>query len=359
MDDKQIIWERYLEIIQESRMDRYLNMYNKLFKLFPDAKPLNSIYNPANCEIDVVYYNHTSIKFLIENRFCLKKVIDTLRRDDIIQWYIRKTLNPTIYNVIIKKIFVTYFDDMTQPKQNLEENKDFVKLRDLSKNFIDTEYRSLIHVSTETLLHKLEHYLALNILQIDNFRFDNQSIKDVLEYFETLEREWIKNSTGMVDITNDLKTKRVKTLLKIDKTNEWQIINSSFCKEEGRAMGHCGNNVTGGVDDENTKLLSYRTITHKGGRIIAKPHLTFIYHLNDKSLSERKGAQNTKPVEKYHDAILKLLMLKNDNDFFIKKLTSNGYLPQNNFVISDLSENNRKFLEKNRPDLFESGNSDY
>ena len=58
MNDEQIIWERYLEIIQESRVDRYLNMYNKLFKLFPDAKPLDSVYNPANCELDKNYFKY-------------------------------------------------------------------------------------------------------------------------------------------------------------------------------------------------------------------------------------------------------------------------------------------------------------
>jgi len=361
MNDKHIIWERYLEIIQESRVNRYLNMYNKLFKLFPDAKPLNSIYNPANCEMDVVYYNHTRIKFLIEFKFCLKNVIDKLRRDDIIQWYIRKTINETICAVIDKKLFhirvdtkasgsnIEYFLKTKHP----EYYEEFMKLQYLKADFFDIEYYSAIEVSTETLLEKLEHYLALNIQQIDDFRFVNQSIEYVLENFANIEHEWQKTSKGIVDITNDLKTKRTKTLLKIDENNEWQIIDSSFCTQEGRAMGHCGNNVSGGVDDKNTKLLSYRTITNKGGRIIAAPHLTFMYHVNDRSLSERKGSQNTKPVEKYHDAILKLLMLKKDNDFFIKKLTSSGYLPQNNFKISDLSENNRKFLEENRPDLFE------
>jgi hypothetical protein len=359
--DKQIIWERYLEILKESRVERYLNMYNKLFKIFPDAKAPDSVYNPANCELDSSHYNHTRTRNLIEFNFCLKNVIDKLRRDDIIQWYIKKTINETICTIIDKKIFnirlktrasgsnIEYFLKTEHP----EIYEEFIKLRDLKTSFFDIEYYSAIEVGTETLLEKLEHYIALNIQDINNFRFVNQSIEDVLEKFQTIEREWLKSINSVMDITDDLKSKRVKTLLKIDENNEWQIIDSSFCTKEGKAMGHCGNNVTGGIDDKNTKLLSYRTITHKGGKVIAKPHLTFIYHLNDMSLSERKGAQNDKPVEKYHEAILKLLMLKKDNDFFIKKLKNEGYLPQNNFEISDLSENNRKILEQNRPDLFE------
>jgi hypothetical protein len=114
---------------------------------------------------------------------------------------------------------------------------------------------------------------------------------------------------------------------------KWVNLNKRYCKQEGDAMGHCGN-VAGKLDDS---ILSLRDPQNT-------PKLTFI--VNKGVLGETKGAGNSKPSAKYHPAIIELL--KSD---YVKMIGGGGYMPDNNFQFKDLPENLQKEILTIKPNI--------
>jgi len=119
----------------------------------------------------------------------------------------------------------------------------------------------------------------------------------------------------------------------------WVKLDREYCELEGRAMGHCGNT---GTPQEGDRILSFRTKVDGGKQ---RPHLTFILDKNG-FLGEMKGRGNDKPSEKYHPYIIDLL--KKD---FVKGIKGGGYMPENNFDLSDLDEQTREELVEQKPEL--------
>jgi hypothetical protein len=116
-------------------------------------------------------------------------------------------------------------------------------------------------------------------------------------------------------------------------------LDREYCDAEGKAMEHCGNM---GTPEEGDRILSFRS---KVGETKQKPHLTFILDKNG-YLGEMKGRGNDKPSEKYHPYIIDLLQKD-----FVKGIKGGGYLPQNNFSLSDLDDEQRKALIEQKPQL--------
>ena len=116
----------------------------------------------------------------------------------------------------------------------------------------------------------------------------------------------------------------------------WTDLERKYCEIEKDAMGHCGN-VGGKTDDTILSLRDSKNI----------PHLTFI--LNNGILGEMKGKNNNKPSEKYHSYIIELLKLP-----IIKNIKGGGYLPENNFKLSDLTKEQFEELIKLKPEMEES-----
>lgn len=112
----------------------------------------------------------------------------------------------------------------------------------------------------------------------------------------------------------------------------WVSLNRSSCSAEGQAMGHCGNV---GQEMEGDNVLSLRDPQNYA-------HLTFI--INDGVLGEMKGRQNTKPVAKYHPAIVELLKHP-----MVNSMRGGGYAPESNFEFSDLDENTQKQIKQQKP----------
>jgi len=119
----------------------------------------------------------------------------------------------------------------------------------------------------------------------------------------------------------------------------WVKLDREYCELEGRAMGHCGNT---GTPQEGDRILSFRTKVDGGKQ---RPHLTFILDKNG-YLGEMKGRGNDKPSEKYHPYIIDLL--KKD---FVKGIKGGGYMPENNFDLSDLDDQTREELVEQKPEL--------
>jgi len=122
----------------------------------------------------------------------------------------------------------------------------------------------------------------------------------------------------------------------------WFDLGVSGCPIEAAAMGHCGNGV--GSSDET--VLSYRVPVQKGPKTYWSPHMTFILNTDTGRLGEMKGRGNDKPVAKYHSRIIALLKSP-----MIKGIRGGGYLPENNFALSDLPEDVCNQLLDEKPEL--------
>lgn len=124
-----------------------------------------------------------------------------------------------------------------------------------------------------------------------------------------------------------------KIILSFPEGYNWVDLERGYCDVESETMGHCGNR--GGIPGDT--ILSLRDKNNR-------PHLTFI--LNNGILGEMKGKNNDKPTPKYHPYIIELLKLP-----IIKMVKGGGYLPENNFSLSNLSQEQLKDLFKNKPDF--------
>jgi hypothetical protein len=210
-------------------------------------------------------------------------------------------------------------------------------------------------VQVNYFIDSLEHYLSLPIPEIQNYKYDNKTRSDVLQDFKTFEDEWKKSRVEWIDITDELKEGTITPIINYKNGYAWFDLSRPYCKMEGDAMGHCGNSASFFKDDT---VLSYRAVKKSAGTTMARPSLTFILN-SDGYLGEMKGRANEKPKEKYHDAIVDLLLQKvntssrdeNKKEFYIKGIRGGGYLPKSNFNINDLNETLKNKLFSQRPEL--------
>lgn len=210
-------------------------------------------------------------------------------------------------------------------------------------------------VQVNYFIDSLEHYLSLPIPEIQNYKYDNKTRSDVLQDFKTFEDEWKKSRVEWIDITDELKEGTITPIITYKNGYAWFDLSRPYCKMEGDAMGHCGNSASFFKDDT---VLSYRAVKKSAGTTMARPSLTFILN-SDGYLGEMKGRANEKPKEKYHDAIVDLLLQKvntssrdeNKKEFYIKGIRGGGYLPKSNFNINDLNETLKNKLFSQRPEL--------
>lgn len=114
---------------------------------------------------------------------------------------------------------------------------------------------------------------------------------------------------------------------------KWVSLDRSSCEMEGNAAGHCGNRA--GRKDDN--ILSLRDPENK-------VFLTFI--VNEGILGEMKARNNQKPAERYHPAIIQLLMSS-----YVKSVHGGGHEPENNFQLKDLQPALLEKLLKEKPSL--------
>jgi hypothetical protein len=190
----------------------------------------------------------------------------------------------------------------------------------------------------DNTIYILEHYLSLPVPAIRNFVFNRQPALTVFNYFQELEDEW-KESSGELGFSDP----DVRTLIDFKNGFKWVDTGRAYCPKEQQAMGHCGNSPRSHTKD---RILSLRRFTTKNGQEIQTPALTFVYDAENHALTEMKGAGNSKPAAKYFPYIIALLKLP-----MIEDVVGGGYLPQNNFKLSDLSPKQRKEVVTANPSL--------
>jgi hypothetical protein len=187
-------------------------------------------------------------------------------------------------------------------------------------------------------------YKKLNIMDIDRYWNAYNHIKRWIEEsgeFDTtlswgeakaMADEWYESLSGhglqikdRQEILEDIFDG--ETFIKIDnKELYWLDLNSTYCRDEGAAAGHCGNAETG-------TLFSLRT---RDG----VPKITADIDINRPLAGQIYGHANTKPKDKYHKAILYLL-----GYFNIEKVTTRNYKQESFNPDDDLSEELKEWYE--------------
>jgi hypothetical protein len=256
-----------------------------------------------------------------------------LKKSDRIIWYLR-----IVKYRWLKQLERTRFPHLSTSEVTIlaqQIDKELSKLTQKYNYIIESSDKSVNRAFRSTI----EHFLSLPITKITNYVWSNQPANTILKDFEEFEEEWKENSgERAVGIQEG-----DKLILEFDNgTKGWWLLSRGACREEGGAMGHCGNVPSVRTGD---KILSFRTKNTEGKWT---PNLTFILD-KDGYLGEMKGRGNEKPATRYHPYIIELLKQTK----LVKGIKGGGYAPENNFSLRDLSENQREELIKVNPEYMD------
>lgn len=294
---------RYNQLLSEAQN------YEDMFKKIKDAY--------AKLNIDPIRIDE-------QIRMRLGFARSVLKKSDRIIWYLRYF-----------KIFLI----LKQLDQEVYKNKEvFAELEQDARRTAakaNIQITSNYDYSPQRLESVLGHFLSLPIQKIQNYRFLNQSYEEVLNQFTDWEEEWQQKTKGMVQPQEG-----DKIVEKFPDGYAWWLLSRGSCDLEAKAMGHCGNVPSEKYGD---RILSFRKNVYED---YWEPHLTFILDKNGR-LGESKGRGNNKPTEKYHPYIAKLLMKPN----IIQGIKGGGYKPENNFKLTDLSDELREKVLEANPEL--------
>ena len=168
-----------------------------------------------------------------------------------------------------------------------------IELARLNKR-LKTSYSRYDMVAVNNLMTNLSHFLSMPIEPIQKIVWDRQSPQELLNEFREAEHEWRETS----DSRNTLAYQEgdePTVVLQFPDGYAWFDLEKSSCREEGAAMGHCGNTAANRHGDTVLSLRKLaRTMT---GQTHWYPVLTFILDSNGE-LGEMKGRGNDKPAEK-------------------------------------------------------------
>lgn len=288
---------RYIDLL-EGTLDTYLPMFNQL-------KPFMDDEQVRNLEKAITGFR------------------DVLKRRDRITWALSWYRLGLAYSLL----------------RNDTDNKELSAVvgrykRELGAN--DGYEASSLYPSF-TLKYWFEHILSLTSRDIQEYRFDNRvappQLRDTLV---SMEQKWIATRKSRVELQDG-----DEKLIDFHNGWAWFKLARGSCKEEGDAMGHCGNVPS---EKKGDRIISLRKQV-SGGRW--SPQLTFILHENG-YLGEMKGRGNAKPVARYHSMIAALLEHPD-----IEGIIGGGYEAMKNFHINDMSEDEANRLKALKPGLQE------
>jgi hypothetical protein len=157
--------------------------------------------------------------------------------------------------------------------------------------------------------NKVIEYLKSNETTVDTIiewlKFPNRPQVD-LKQIKTLEEaldaaiEWHQTLEASGTITDE----SGEIIKQYPEGYYWIDLKTNNSPEEGNAMGHCGR------DGNATTLFSLRDKKTK------EPHVTIAYNDETGNITQVKGKQNKKPIEKYMKFVMDLLKeMKTQNKF--------------------------------------------
>lgn len=259
-----------------------------------------------------------------------------LKRNDRIVWYLR-FVKANLYASI------TGFDskDRHEFVMSLPFMKKWVanNPEGFQDNLLSHEYFNGREINT--IKSTLGHALSMEIREIQNLMFQWQSPWQLRGELNRIENEWRETLKSRIDDDG-----QSKIVMDFKDGFMWVDLDKGVCRREGDAMGHCGN---AGNPQSGETILSLRKRDTIEGKTYWTPFLTFI--LDSKGyLGEMKGRGNQKPADRYHKYIVPLL--KSD---LVKGMKGGGYLPENNFALSDLPDAEFRALAEEKPTLLTIG----
>ena len=205
--------------------------------------------------------------------------------------------------------------------------------------------------SPPVLKTQLEHFLGLPVPEIQNYVFRTESPQQLFELFTKYEAVWRQR----IEEEKSLITPEPEDEILISFADgyAWWLLPRGGCPVEAEAMGHCGNVPSQRRGDQILSLrrqvrLDLRSRAEgstRGDVIRWYPVATFILD-DDGKLGEMKGRGNDKPAAKYHPYIVELL-----RHHLIRGIKGGGYMPENNFSMSDLDPQRREQLIAAKPEL--------
>jgi len=128
----------------------------------------------------------------------------------------------------------------------------------------------------------------------------------------------------------------------------WADLETNDSPEECSRMGHCGRTAYA------NNIYSLREVKKlpSGKFNINKSHLTASIG-RDGTLYQLKGPKNSKPKEEFHNYILPLFFITDDDEYLIQSFGSE-YASDRDFKLTDLPNEVLVNLYHNRPDLFKT-----
>lgn len=261
----------------------------------------------------------------------INRIREVMQREDRVIWFAR------FYRV---KRLSEISNQADRKDSDIEEQVNEIFHREQDK--LTRKIGNPFDVSSEFFinekLNQFEHFLSLPIPEIYEMEFTTQRPSEVVRYFGELEEEWKNQQLRSVFYGGE------PVIMDFGNGWAWYDLENASCDIEGRAMGHCGNAPSS--NDPNQTIFSLRKTVSKdsNGNVILEPHLTFIFDTSTGMFGEMKGRSNDKPAQKYHKYIVPLLM-----EDFVEGVKGGGYLPENNFAITDVS--NWRDLIDEKPSL--------
>ncbi len=261
-----------------------------------------------------------------------------LKRADRITWWLRWWRKWALQDAVRTKTDrIKASDDLTPEEQNdkiLELEKEFEKITKTPFNIgvVNDSLSLKDYFSRITMDHWKSMFEQSPQVNEIEWKADMTPI-ELHAKLRTAEEEWKEKQEQELEMEPD-----DQIIIDYGKY-AWVKLDREYCELEGRAMGHCGNTAT---PKEGDRILSFRT---KVSGEKQRPHLTFILDKNG-YLGEMKGRANEKPSEKYHPYIIDLLQKD-----FVKGIKGGGYLPESNFSITDLDQEQMNALISKKPSL--------
>jgi len=188
---------------------------------------------------------------------------------------------------------------------------------------------------------EMVHYLSMPVQAVQNQVFQYELPQQLLNLFDRVTKEWAEDQKRVVDAPGPEDGGEI--LIDFGDGVAWWDLQTASCPQEAACMGHCGNSPRENTDDT---ILSLRKEFPINGEMKYSCMLTFIRTENG-MLTEMKGRGNDKPAARYHKYIVPLLRHES-----IEGLIGGGYLPENNFKLGDLEDDElRQQLINEKPSL--------
>lgn len=288
------------QIIQEAQ--DYEGMFNDIFKVNDDPRLRQEIVRDINW------------------------ARKTLRKNDRITWFLRWS---KVWYQLSGGIWSGGRADTSLSGALQQYNRRF------QAQYLASDLRS-----PPAMKAQLEHFLSLPIPDIQNYVFRTESPRHLFDLFASYEATWrqrIEEEKSLITPEPD-----DEILISFQDGFAWWLLRRGGCPVEAQAMGHCGNVPS---QRPGNQILSLRRQVRRGDVLRWYPVATFILDA-DGQLGEMKGRGNDKPAAKYHPYIVELL-----RHHMIRGIKGGGYMPENNFSMSDLDPQTREQLIADKTEL--------